>query len=95
MQIFKEIKDSCDKSLDSMGIKAESYLQNKVATSLVDYNRNSLEWQYLLSFLDKKISPEDISELNLLYRFDESQNKFLRQRFINIQSIDKNSTLVD
>ena len=80
---------------EKINIKAESYLQNKVATSLVDYNRNSLEWQYLLSFLNKKLSPEDISELNLLYRFDESQNKFLRQRFINIQSIDKNSTLVD
>ena len=80
---------------EKINIKAESYLQNKVATSLVDYNRNSLEWQYLLSFLDKKISPEDISELNLLYRFDESQNKFLKRRFINIQSIDKNSTLVD
>ncbi len=80
---------------EKINIKAESYLQNKVATSLVDYNRNSLEWQYLLSFLDKKISPKDISELNLLYRFDESQNKFLKRRFINIQSIDKNSTLVD
>ena len=80
---------------EKINIKAESYLHNKVATSLVDYNRNSLEWQYLLSFLDKKLSPKDIRELNLLYRFDESQNKFLKRRFINIQSIDKNSTLVD
>ena len=80
---------------EKINIKAESYLHNKVATSLVDYNRNSLEWQYLLSFLDKKLSPKDIRELNLLYRFDKSQNKFLKRRFINIQSIDKYSTLVD
>ena len=74
---------------------AHTYLQNKVATSLVDFNRNSLEWQYLLSFLDEKLSLEDIGELNILFRFDESQNIFLRRRFINIQSIDKNSTIVD
>ncbi len=69
---------------------AENYLQNKAATSLIDFNRNSLEWQYLLSFLDKKLASEDIRELNMLYRFEESQNKFLRQRFINLQSIDGN-----
>ncbi len=75
---------------DKYNYLVENYLQNKAATTLVDFNRNSLEWQYLLSYLDKKLTSEDIRELNILFRFDESQNKFLRQRFINIQSIDKN-----